>query len=258
MSDMEQTLSLQQHCVLSAMGSQGPIAGASPFWWDGASLWVPGSPATAVLAALRADPRAAVYVPPCEPGAPGVLLRGRARVYGWHDPVAATLHWPALAAAASALAVKHASLLVDYARDLPRLPAAAGAAGLVLGRITSEWARAAVIPEPEGPMGPALPSVVPPSVRRSLSGVREAAVATAADGPLLVPAGLSAGLRLSATEPLADGPAAAVLAAGGSGLALEGRVDGQRLVPERARWWTGLVTESAEVGQRLGDIELPD
>lgn len=256
MTDIEQTLALAPRCLLAAAGPHGPVVGAAPFWWDGAGLWILGTAVTDVVTELGTDAPAAAHVASQDADAAAVLVRGPARVYGAGDPIGVALRAPAVMAAASALALKLGPELAGYARDLPRVPTRRWPAGLALVRVLAEEVAVAPAPPPPAGISPALPSVVPPAVRRILSGHRQIVLATADGKPRLAPASWSADLRLHTAEPLADGVlAAGVVADGRVGLALEGRVAAERLRPERARWWQGLVTGGARVPAGL---ELPD
>jgi hypothetical protein len=267
--EFDQNLTEAPRCVVAAAGPRWPVAAWSPFWWDGANIWLPGSPAVEVVERLRRDSRACAYVPASRSGPAGQVLSGRARVYGLHDPVGLAIHGPAIAASLSAMALKLAPALLGYARDLPQISLRRWPAGFVVVRVSVEHRETAVPPEAGPGMGPALPSVVPPAVRRELSGLRDVVLAYAnratgeepGSSPVgLVPAVWSAGFRLDAASVLPDdAPATVLVDDGHAGLALEGRVRDRELVAEHARWWQGLVVDGADVPQRAaGGIDLPE
>ena len=257
MGDPGESLTNSPRCVLAAAGRRWPVAAAAPFWSDGAGIWVSGVPIAELASALRADPRCAVTVLPVEGGTEAVSITGTARVYGAHDPPGLLAHGPAIATALTALALKHAPTLVDYARDIPRLPRGQLPEGLVVARVLLDHVETVPAPVTDG-MGPSLPSIVPAEIRRGLAGRRDVLLAVADPEPRILVASWTTGLALSPSPP--DGTRATAVVDGDRvGMILHGTIADSHLVPEHARWWRGLAVEDARVPARPpGGIALPD
>ncbi|HUH06405.1 MAG TPA: hypothetical protein VML96_01230, partial [Egibacteraceae bacterium] len=189
---------------------------------------------------------------------------GMARLYEAGDAVTAAVHGPSIAAALAALAVKHAPELIARARSaLLDPPAGFGPLPVVI-RVGLERNAFEAPPDAAPGLAPALPIMIPPAVRRALSGQRRVAVATQQAGHLRIgPALWSDDFRLALPtwRQLAAGEPAAVIAqsahsedgaaadwATTAALALEGPI-GERgeLRPARGTWW---------LGSRHGDIDL--
>jgi hypothetical protein len=216
------------------------------YWFDGASVWLSAPAVSAEVAALRDDPRCALWLGPTSER--GVVVRGSARVFSLRDPLGLALHAPTVAAAATALALGNASpaaLLV---------PSRLLAEPVVLKVAVAGATAVSPSPLPSG-IAPALPMTVPADVRRALAGQRRVVLASAGvEGIALLPAALGAGsvLTVPAGAALADGGAVvAVLDDGGrdaTGLALAGTLAaGPALRATRVTWWRGPELGSAEV-----------
>lgn len=202
---------------------------ASAVWWDGDGLWLMVTQTADSPEAPR-NGESAVVLLPATSGRGPVALRGTLRVYGFHDPMALVLHWPAVIAATSALALRGApGPWRTRARGLsPRQLAL---------RVVAESIEVSARIE-AATMTPALPVEVPAEVRRALAGVRQvtmfgpgvAAISNVTWGPGLALDG--AGVR--------PGPAAVIADDGETaGIVLQGHVDAQGVLrPQRVRWWS--------------------
>lgn len=246
-------------CLLAVAG---PLVTPMSYWFDGASVWLSAPAGSAKVAALRDDPRCALWLGPT--WEPGVVVHGAARVFSLRDPLGLALHAPTVTAAAAALALGNVN--PRALRVPPRLLPADSAV------LKVAVADAAAVPLPALPPGiaPALPTNVPADVRRALAGQRRVMLALAGErGVALVPAALGAGsvLTVPPGAVLPDGgDAVAVLDHGGrgaSGLALEGTLaPGPALRATRVTWWRGAELGSAEVPLAAttapGAITLPD
>lgn len=241
-------------CLLAAADARGPLVVPLAHWFDGAALWSVVHADDAVAAALRAEPRCVAALAG-DDARGGVAARADARLYSLADPVRLAVHGPVIAAAMSALAARHAGAIAAVAAGLPRSPPRLlGPQAVVLRLELRDVERLAPAPAPTG-VGPALPTALPPEVRRPLSGVR-GGVAVWDTPPLRVAAtSLGPGFTLStggAASPPPGAHAAIVLAAGDEadavGVALHGRTDHTgALVPDHARWWQGLATHPVDV-----------
>lgn len=240
------------------------------FWADGSSLWM-ATPADSVkVSALRRHPECAVHVP--APGGVGddVVLTGRARIYGLHDPLGLALHGPVVSAAMTALASRNAGTILGYVQDVRHVPQRFRPHNRVAIRLRIDDLTI-VPPLTLGPgVAPALPTVVVPHVRRALSGRRLVTVATQdpAGAVAVSPAVWSGGfaLQLPRGARLVD-PAPAAAHVGSdpearptavAGLTLSGRLDGGRVQVARATWWEGFKLHSADVPPARSSIVLPD
>lgn len=281
-SRAEDALGRATRCLLVATGpgrpGRPPVAVPVTTWWDGAGAWST-LPADGIeLAALRRDPRCVLVAPPPdrEEGV-GAVAAATARVYSSADPLRLALHAPPLLAALAALGLANASRLAGAAAGAWRDPSRLLPEGRVAVRAVVEAVTPARPLTPGPGIAPALPTVVPPEVRRLLAGRRRVVVAVAdADGLRVLPAVWGAGFTLvgPAGIGLPDGTPATVVVDGDdeAGLALEGRVDAPagaswaRLVPSRALWWhdtrrgAAELPAPADLGGRAGrsGVVLPD
>jgi hypothetical protein len=238
-------------------------------WYDGAGVWMAAVPSPATDS-LRNGGEAAVWVRSVQPGAPGVAVWGRCRVFGLHDPVGLVTHAGPLSAALAALAARTPDVVVGYVEDAVGLPPRLPRNRVVL-RLRVTRLRGVDEPEPGPGIAPPLPAVVPSDVRRQVSGER-CVVAAAASGRDvdLAPGVWDANLRLTDGEGRVVGPADVALVIvetasgvrGGRmvGLALAGRLDGHGMLhPQRASWWDGLRQGSAEIpAPTPGGVDLPE
>ncbi|WP_165491891.1 pyridoxamine 5'-phosphate oxidase family protein [Egibacter rhizosphaerae] len=261
-------------CVLALNGRRGPVLAPMTYWSDGAHLWLTTAASSTKAALLRRSPQCQVYVAPPEVGAPGVVARGEARVFGLDDPVGLALHGPAIGGALAALGARNLPGVLGYARDLPRVPKAWRPRARVVLRVRLGDAKLVTPPALDAGVAPALPSVVPADVRRALAGERRVALGLGEDrGLAIAPATWSAtdhGIAID--SPLLDAAAAtgrracvAVHAEPGSGplgvagSALHGELAQGVLTPQRVTWWRGFSAETVGVPSRQpGGIELPD
>jgi hypothetical protein len=258
------------HCLLACRGPQGPLLVPTPFWFDGAGLWMTTASTRPHVAALRRDPRCAVYVS-SDDETMGVVADGLARVYGSFDAVGVATHAITISAALAALAAKNAGALLGSLQDLGRIPPSWLSRNRVAARVL--LGEAAPVPPPQassGGVAPALPTSIPPAVRRALSGRRLVALATEVDAHLEVgPAVWSDGLVLTtppsrrlvsgapATVTVYRGPGGRLTAA--AGLSLSGKIgDANRLCASRATWWQGFEEGSVDVAAASNGIVLPD
>ena len=257
--------------VLAVPGEQGPVASPMAFWFDGASLWMTTSAASAKAQLLVRRRGCALWVPPLAEGERGVVAEGPARVFSASDPVGLLTHWGTISAAVTALVVKQTSTLGGYVRDLPQIPLRWLPPGRVVIRVRAERLRS-VAPPAAGPgIAPALPGVVPAEIRRILSGRRDVAVAGQHDHDVTVlPATWGAGFTLDlGGEPAwpAGTRVVAVLdddplerPSDVVGLALHGEIDSRaKILPTSVTWWHGYTAERAPVLSRpAGGVVIPD
>jgi len=270
-------------CVLAVHARQGPRQGPclSPMalWSDGTALWMSAPAGSAVIEALLRRPDCVLYVPPAKVGERATVVRGRARVFGLGDPVGLVLHAPTVATAMAALAVHNAPSLAGYVQDAARVPRRLTPRNRVAVKVSVLGLRA-MDPPVAGPgIAPALPTEVPPDVRRALAGERRAVLAVSDEGPdgelLVAPVIWGAGMVLSG-PPVAGLPSAGGASAGAPaalavtsdpsprptatvGLVLAGRLVADRFTPTCATWWHGFDMDTADVAPRpAGGIVLPD
>lgn len=248
-------------------------------WSDGAGLWLTTTWPADEVAALRRDPRCAVWIG--EPRAPaggdhpadaGIVIDGSARMYDLSDPVRLALHAPVISAALTALALAHRSAIAGYVRDLPRVAGTWVAQPRVLMRVRINRARRRMVPQHVTGMGPVLPTELPAGVRRALSGVRHVVLALQrGDGLEVRPALWKAGFQLdvgAGVVPDTDTPASILVdqhvdarPASSVGLLLRGTVDSRfRFRPQSATWWQGVSVESSKLREpaTASGIVLPD
>lgn len=256
-------------CLLAVDGPDGPLLAPMAFWFDGAGLWMLTSRSPVEAAVLRRAPACVVYVSPLQEGASAMVVRGRVRVFGPGDPLGLLLHAPTISAAMTALAARDVGSVVGYVQDAVRVPPRWSPGRRAVLRLAVEELED-IDPPAVGPgVAPALPTVVPPGVRRALAGCRRVAVAFR-DGDALevTPAVWSGGYELT-TPPdvrIPEGaPAVAAVdaaphAAHGAEVAVHGQVRaGPRLQPEQATWWDGVTVTTAPVpAPTPGGIDLPD
>ena len=239
------------------------------FWSDGASLWM-STPAVSVKArALRRRPQCSIYVAPPDGATDGMLLAGRVRIYGLHDPLGLAVHGAVVSTAMTALAARNAGTLLGYAQDATAVPSRFRPHNRVAVRFAIDDVRPVRLPEAAPAVAPALPAVIPASVRRAVTGQRHVVLATGvASGTVAVtPAVWGAGfsLHLPAGDSLPSGGPATVYAGTDPrgrptqvvGLSLAGEVDGERLRPQRATWWEGFELRTVDLPARQSVI-LPD
>lgn len=229
-------------CLLAASGQQvAPIA----YWYDGTSAWMSASASSALVAALQRDADCALWVG-------DVLARGVARVFSLRDPVGLAFHGATIAAAMTALAATNVRRILDARRLLPT--------NRVALRVTVAQTEQVSWSAPPPGIAPALPTVVPPDVRRALAGQRQVVLAAQHDRLQVSPAVWGAGFALTGVRPGTE--AVAVLDDGHLGVAVAGTVGQGALRPERVTWWHGVQVESADVpplaAAAPGGITLPD
>jgi hypothetical protein len=270
----ERLLDDAKRLVLAWPGRTVPILTPMAFWWDGQHVWFSTSGDSLKARSLRRDGACAMYVPPLDEDGTGIVLRGTARVFHPGDPVGLAIHSGLLATAQAALMVKNATSMMGYLVDAARVPSRFQPHNRVLVRVTVDE-RSEVEQPPVGPgIAPALPTEVPPELRRTLSGRRRIVLATQVDGGVgLLPAVWGAGYSLTL-------PAGAAIAQGThvnavidhdpgfrptevAGIALSGTVapagPSIKLVPDKVRWWSGFTLDSAELsGSATDTIVIPD
>ena len=270
MTDLPDAFDRSVRCVLGFAGRRGPLVSPMAFWADGASLWM-STPAVSVkAAALRARPDCAVYIPPVGGVGEGAVARGRARVYGLHDPLGLAVHAGVVSAAMAALAARNAGTILGYVQDASAVPARFRPRNRVAGRIALSDIRPVAALEPAGGIAPSLPMVVSPAVRRAVAGERQIALGLQhADGLVSVlPAVWGAGFELTLPPGMAAPEGTAAVAHVGSdphqrptqvvGLSLIGHVANGRLKAERATWWEGFKLTTVDVPQVPTSVVLPD
>jgi hypothetical protein len=254
-------------------------------WSDGAGLWLTTTWPADEVAALRRDPRCAVWIG--NPGArasvsepagwdlpadAGIAIDGSVRIYDLSDPVRLALHAPVISAALTALALAHRSAIAGYVRDLPRVAGTWVAPPRALMRVRINRARRRMVPQHVTGMGPVLPTELPSGVRRALAGVRHVVLALQrGDGLEVRPAVWKAGFQLdigAGVVPDTDTPACIMVdrhvdarPASSIGLLLRGTVDTRfRFRPLTATWWQGVSVESSALREpaTASGIVLPD
>lgn len=272
MPSPDSLLTQATRCLIAYRVSDGPAMTPMACWSDGGGVWMTTSQHAAKVAALRRDPRCALWIEPDDPTDPGVAIDGTARVYDLSDPVGLALHAPTISAALAALAVVHRATLAGYVRDLPLLPAQWMPHNRVLIRVRVDRARSRLAPQRPVGVGPVLPTELPASVRRAVTGTRIVALALLHGDVLTVqPAVWGAGFRLdvgASAVPDPGTPACIVVDAhddprpsGTLGVLLRGHVDaGFTFHPRRAVWWEGFTSQAVPVrpATTASGITLPD
>jgi hypothetical protein len=272
MASTDTLLANAQRCLLAYLAEGGPEMVPVACWSDGGGLWVTTARRSSLVAALRRDPRCAVWIEPPTAADAGIAIDGSARVYDLSDPVGLTLHAPTISAAVAALALTHRADLAGHVWDLWRFPRRWLPRSRVLIRIRIDRARGRVAPQQVTGAGPALPTEVPSGVRRALTGVRQVALALRRGDTLTVqPAVWGTGFKLdvgASAVPDRQTPACVVISRDDGarpsrrvGLLLGGTVDsGYRFRPAHAIWWEGLAEGSSELRDppTSSGIVLPD
>lgn len=266
----EELLTTAPRCVLAFGNGAGPFLAPMAFWSDGGGLWMSTSAATLKVRSLGRRAACAVYVPPLREGGLGLVVRGPARVFGLGDPTGLLLHGPTISAAMTALAVKNAPTLWGYAQDAARIPPRWLPRNRVVLRVAIDETQP-VRPPAVGPgIAPALPSVVPPDVRRVLAGMRRVVVAGDVEGRLvLAPAVWGGGFALAVPPGfrLPEGRVAVTVdvdpvhrPTSAVGLTLRGHLDSRgRLDGRRVTWWRGFDMQTLDVPvPHVGAVMLPD
>lgn len=279
-------------CVLAIRGDRAPVVTPTVFWSDGDAVWMTAAAGSAEVAALRARPGCALWIPApgrrdgFEPGGRdeqdgrdagvgqgptpadrGAVVHGHARVFGAGDPVGLTLHGVSISAAMAALAVKQAGAVLGYARDAARALPRLALRRQVVVRVAIERSWMEARPSSAPGVAPALPAVVPADVRRALAGERR--VVLALQGPedlAVVPALWSSGFALE-PSPARHGTGSAAVAVDtpprrrpteAVGLVLSGTVTARgTLDATTATWWRGFEVDSAPIPSVSG-VTLPD
>lgn len=267
---MERLLDDAKRMVLAWPGKDGPRLAPMAFWWDGRHVWLSTSSSAYKVKAFDADPDCVAWVPPQRDGQAGMHLRGRARVFHPTDLVAMATHGPVVATAQTALAVKNYASVAGYVADAGKVPVRWLPASRVMIRIAVDDRWSVVPPVPGPGIAPALPTAVPPEVRRLLSGRRDVTLATRTEGGLgLVPAAWGAGwtVDLPAGAEIPEGTdVAAVLdhdpgfrPTETAGVSVRGTWRSGRIQPTSVRWWHGFTQGTAEVTSGpLDPIVIPD
>lgn len=239
------------------------------FWSDGAALWM-STPAVSVKArALRRRPQCSIYVPPPNGADVGVLLAGRVRVYGLHDPLGLAVHGAVVSTAMAALAARNAGTILGYVQDARLVPSRFRPRNRIAVRFAIDELRPVQLPAAAAAVAPALPAVIPANVRRVVTGQRQIVLATGvASGTVSVtPAVWDRGFALTLPPGDALPPEGPATVYAGTdprrrptqvmGLSLSGEVDGERLLPRRATWWEGFDLCTVDL-PRTSSIVLPD
>jgi Pyridoxamine 5'-phosphate oxidase len=268
-ADLDEVFDRSSRCVLGFSGRRGPVLSPMAFWSDGSSLWM-STPAVSVKArALLARPDCAVYVPGNN-GGPGAVARGRARIFGLHDPLGLAVHGPLVTTAMGMLASRNAGTILGYVQDARAVPSRFRPRNRVAVRLKIDDVLPVADPEPAAGIAPALPTVVSPEVRRALAGRRTVTVAVEQPGVglWLRPAVWGAGFELDFQDRdrlLSGAPAAVHVGTDPGnrptsvvGLSLFGEIDGGRLRPSRATWWEGFDLTTVELAAAPASITLPD
>ncbi|WP_370326430.1 pyridoxamine 5'-phosphate oxidase family protein [Euzebya sp.] len=270
---MDRLLDDAKRLLLAWPGRTVPLMTPMAFWWDGQHVWFTTSGSSLKARRLMEDGTCAMYVPAPE-GEDGRLLRGHARVFHLGDPLGLTVHAGFLATAQTALMLKNAQSILGYVVDAPKVPTRFRPANRVLIRVTVTSDEHVTPPPVARGIAPALPTAVPPEIRRVLSGMRRVAVATQVDGGIgLVPAVWGAGFSLELPEGagVGDGTVATVVVdcdpgfrpTQVSGVSMSGTIatggTAPRLEPTKVRWWEGFEVHSAEISGRPTDtVVIPD
>jgi hypothetical protein len=263
-------LDARRRCLLGFATASGPLLSPMAYWYDGEHLWMTTSSSALKTRRFIADGACGLLVPGAHDEA-AAAVRGTVRVFRPGDPVGLLLHSAAITAAMGALAVSNASSIWGYVQDIATVPSRWAPHNRVVLRVTVDEAEV-VAPPPDIPgVAPALPSVVPSAVRRTLSGQRRVTVAV--DEPVLrvLPAlwGARFGLTLPEGERLPMGSRVAVVVdsdpegrpTGVHGLCLRGEVDASgALRADRATWWEGFRLATVDVPPPVASsgIVLPD
>ncbi len=271
---MDRLLDDAKRLVLAWPGRKVPLMTPMAFWWDGQHIWFSTAGDSVKARALRRDGTCAMYVPPLTDEGTGRLLRGRARVFHPGDPLGLAMHSGFLAAAQAALMVKNAPSMMGYVVDAAKVPARFLPARRVLVRVTVTSQEEVQPPAVGKGIAPALPTEVPPEIRRTLSGDRRVVLATQVDGDLgLMPAVWGAGYTLSLPTGarVPDGATTTVVLdhdpgfrpTDVAGVSMSGTVAAagpqQKLTPTKVRWWSGFQLDTAELSGRATDtIVIPD
>jgi hypothetical protein len=271
---MDRLLDDAKRLVLAWPGRKVPLMTPMAFWWDGQHMWFSTAGESVKARALRRDGTCAMYVGPQEDGGLGMLLRGEARVFHAGDPLGLTMHAGFLATAQAALMVKNAPSMMGYVVDAAKIPSGFLPARRVLVRVTVTSTQAVQPPEVGKGIAPALPTEVPPEIRRKLSGQRRIVMATQIDGGIgLMPAVWGAGFGLTLPQGMAvvDGATATAVLHDDpgfrptevAGVSISGTVStggpAPKLSATKVRWWTGFELDSAELSGRATDtIVIPD
>jgi hypothetical protein len=272
MAASDTLLAQATRCLIAYRVSDGPAMTPMSCWSDGGGLWMTTSRQAAKVAALRRDPRCAVWIEPDDPAEPGVAVDGTARIYDPSDPVGLALHAPTIPAALAAMAVTHRAALAGYVRDLPQLPRRWRPQRRVLIRVRIARARSRLAPQRRTGVGPLLPNELPAAVRRAVTGARLVTLALQRGDTLSVhPAVWNAGFALDVgigAVPEVGTPACIVVDADEDprpsrtiGVLLRGHVDsGLVFHPRRAVWWDGFTSGAGPVQPptRTSGITLPD
>jgi hypothetical protein len=259
-------------CLIAYRVSDGPAMAPMACWSDGGGVWMTTSRDTAKVAALRRDPRCALWIEPDDPSEPGVAVDGTARVHDPSDPIGLALHAPVIPAALAAMAVTHRTALAGYVRDLPQLPRRWRPRSRVLIRVRVDRARSRLAPQRRSGVGPRLPSQLPAGVRRAVTGARVVTLALQrADTLSVQPAVWNAGFALDVgASAVPDGPTPACIVvdarddprpSGKVGVLLRGHVDPSLTFhPSRAVWWEGFSSDAGPVTAptSASGITLPD
>lgn len=264
-------LERSDRCFLGTAGPYGPAVLPVASWSDGQALWM--SAPTAILPAAASDPdgEQVAYVPPLQVHEPGLLVHGRIRVYSLDDPLRLALHAPTISAAMAALATRHAGAVLGAVGEAACAPHRWLPRNRAVMRLVVHARREVDQPDVGPGVAPALPPVVPATVRRGLAGLRRVVLVFGDPGDLrATPAVWGPGFVLRTPPTLRPDPGTRVVAAVDVegrqaprrpvGLALHGEVDaGGRLVPARVTSWCGPETVSAAVaGPVAGGVVLPD
>lgn len=264
-------------CLLGLHGARGPVLSPMAYWFDGTAVWM-STPARSVkVSALARDAHCALYVAPPGGEGPGAVAGGRARVFSARDPRGLVLHGPTISAAVAVLALRNATSIAGYLADAPRIPSRFLPRNRVVVRVVLDDVEAVFPPALTPGIAPALPTVVPPDVRRALAGRRRVALAvldgeTVRLSPAVWRAATDGSLPLDlpvAVDLPTGGHAAVALDADGrgrptevAGLSLSGTLTGApALLPERVTWWSGFNVTTADVpapASTPGTITLPD
>ncbi|MPZ73371.1 MAG: hypothetical protein GEU74_09090 [Nitriliruptorales bacterium] len=251
MADPLEVLDRSTRCVLAFSGDRGPLVALMAFWSDGSSLWMSTPAVSMKAAALRRRAQCSVYVPPPDGGGAGIVLAGRARVYGLHDPLGLAVHGAVVSTAMTALAAGNAGTILDYVQNARFVPNRFRPRNRVAVRFSIDESRPVRAPDPGPGVAPALPPVVPGDIRRAVTGQRRVVLATGLPSgtvsvtPAVWAAGFSLQLPRGDVLPAA-GPATVYAGTDPRqrpirvvGLSLMGELDGERLKPHRATWWEG-------------------
>ncbi|HSJ45905.1 MAG TPA: pyridoxamine 5'-phosphate oxidase family protein [Euzebyales bacterium] len=272
MAASDTLLAQATRCLVAYRVSDGPSMTPMACWSDGGGLWMTTSRRAAKVAALRRDPRCALWIESGDPALPGVAVDGTGRIYDLSDPIGLALHAPTISAALAAMAVTHRAALVGYVSDVPQLPGRWMPQSRVLIRVRVDRARSRLAPQRRTGVGPLLPSELPAGVRRAVTGTRRVTLAMQRGDALTVqPAVWNAGFALDlgvGAVPDEQTPACIVVDAHHEprpsakvGVLLRGHVDGGLIFhPRRAVWWEGFESSAGPVQPptSASGITLPD